>query len=89
MEPALFGCLSNRSDEVAGNYYDSLLTIGAWLARHYPRVYSPQQWTVELAKAWVDAVESQPNHEWVNLSQRNRSNRLPGKPKRAKVKQKL
>ena len=73
-------------EKIAGNYSDGLLTIGAWLARHHPDVSSPEQWTVELAEALVDALECLSSEEWTTLSQGRRSYRLLGKLKSDKSK---
>jgi len=38
------------------DYYYLLLKAGHWLARHHPAVTDPEQWTRELAAAYVAAV---------------------------------
>lgn len=38
------------------NYVYKLLRVGRWLAQRHPNVTSPEQWTYELAAAYVAAV---------------------------------
>lgn len=48
---------SRISAETKQNYVYKLLRVGRWLARYHPEVTSPEQWTYELAAAYVAAVD--------------------------------
>ena len=68
------------------NYYDGLLTMGAWLARHHPSISSPEHWTVELAEDFVDAIERMQSDEWSSLSYRKVGAQFLGRTKSIKTK---
>ncbi|HBY95357.1 MAG TPA: transposase [Chloroflexi bacterium] len=62
--------------------YRVLLQAGRWLARTYPDITSPAEWTREIAIAYVAAVDRQQVGEWrVQTPSAN-----AGKPLRARTK---
>ena len=68
-----------------GRYYRMLLLTGRWLAQTHPEVHGPEQWTRELAAAYVAAVARATAGQWGHTN--NVDSALVGKPLAARTKE--
>lgn len=69
------------SQKTRKGYHGLLLQTGRWLARTYPRITSPEQWTRELCAEYVAAVCRLRGGEWSDTA-RMSAERV-GKPMKA------
>lgn len=64
--------LSTLALETRNSYFYALILAGRWLAKHYPDINSPAQWTRALAAEYISAVNNMCVGEYSNPSQKDK-----------------
>ncbi|MDP9352562.1 MAG: site-specific integrase [Chloroflexota bacterium] len=63
---------ATRTEYIRRHNYQTLVKVGRWLAQEHPGIAGPQQWTAELAAAFVAAVDRLSVGDWSVADQSRR-----------------